>query len=153
MWKQAFIRSFIVLSLLGLILSPMAFSGNAYADASASGEPLIYATDRAVYTQGDVVKISVTNTSDAPVAIVDRTHIDGGFSAIEKQVENGQWRVIELYAAANVIIFRALEPGARHQHLWQTVGYNRPDTIAPPGTYRINFGHRWYTNPFEIKAK
>ena len=85
MWKQAFIRGFVVLSLLGLIL-PAAFPGNAYADASANGEPLVYATDRTVYTQGDVVKISVTNTSDAPVTIVDRTHIDGGFAAVRFRI-------------------------------------------------------------------
>jgi hypothetical protein len=83
--------------MLGLIL-PVVFHGNACAEALASGGPLIYATDRTVYTPGDVVKISVANTSDAPVAIVDRIHIDGGFATIEKQVENGQWRVIELYA-------------------------------------------------------
>jgi hypothetical protein len=87
------------------------------------------------------------------VAIVDRIYIDGGFATIERQAENGQWRVIELYAAANVTVFRTLEPGERYQYLWQTVGYNRADTIAPAGTYRIRFGQPVYTNPFEIKPK
>lgn len=152
MWKQTVFCGTLVLSLLGLIL-PTAGLTNAQAASSAIEGPLIYTTDRPVYTQGEVVRITVTNTSNAPVAIVDRTDIDGGFATIERQAEKGQWRVIELYAAANVTVFRALEPGARCQYLWQTVGYNRADTIAQPGTYRIRFGEMVYTNPFEIKPK
>jgi hypothetical protein len=152
MWKQTVYCGILVLSLLGLIL-PTAGLADAQAGSSAFGGLLIYTTDRAVYTQGDVVRITVANTSDAPAAIVDRANIDGGFATIERQAENGQWRVIELYAAANVAVFRALEPGGRCQYLWPTVGYNRADTIAQPGTYRIHFGTLVYTNPFEIKPK
>ncbi len=152
MCKQAFFWRIVALNLVGLIL-PMAGPLDAYAGSSASGGGLIYATERSFYTQGDIVRITVTNTSDAPVAIVDRVHIDGGFATLERQAKNGQWRVVELYAAANVTVFRALGPGERHQYLWQTVGYNRADTIAPPGTYRISFGQPVYSNPFEIKAK
>jgi hypothetical protein len=61
-------KGVVVLSLLGLIL-PVVFHGNACAEALANGGPLIYATDRTVYTQGDVVKISVTNTSGKRSAI------------------------------------------------------------------------------------
>jgi hypothetical protein len=152
MWKQAFFWRIVALSLVGLIL-PMAGPLNAYAGSTGSGGLLIYATGRSLYTQGDIVTITVTNTSDAPVAIVDRVHIDAGFATIERQAENGQRQVIELYTAANVTVFRALGPGERHQYLWQTVGYNRADTIAPPGTYRVSFGRPMCSNPFEIKAK
>jgi len=72
---------------------------------------------------------------------------------VARSLFGGQWRAIELYAAANVTVFRALEPGERYQYVWQMVGYNRADTFAPPGTYRISFGQPVYTNPFEIKAQ
>jgi hypothetical protein len=67
MWKQIFFRGIVARSLFGVILS-MACPVNANAGSPASGGPLIYATDRAVYKQGDVVKIGVTNTSDVRMA-------------------------------------------------------------------------------------
>jgi hypothetical protein len=152
MWKSTCFWGIVVLGLLSLPM-PMAGPVNAYAGSSAARGPLLYATDRTVYTQGDTVTITVTNNSDAPVAIVDRVHIDGGFATIEKQAQNGEWQVVELYAAANLTVSRALGPGERYQYLWQTVGYNRADTIASPGTYRIGFGQSVYTNPFEIRAR
>jgi hypothetical protein len=126
---------------------------DACAGSKEQAGPLTYVTDKAVYTQGEIVWISVTNVSSAPQAIVDRAHVDGGFATIEIQKEDGHWRHIELYAAANVTTFRILRPGEGYQYLWQTIGYNRAETMAVPGTYRISFGQPVYTNVFEIQAK
>jgi hypothetical protein len=123
------------------------------AQSSSSGSALIASTDRKAYVQGDVVTITVTNASEASVTIVERPRIDGGFAAVEKRSDDGRWQAIELYAVANVIISRTLAPGARHQYVWPTVGYNRADSIADPGTYRIRFGQSTQTNPFEIRAR
>ncbi|HYA03298.1 MAG TPA: hypothetical protein VEI04_09300 [Syntrophobacteria bacterium] len=125
---------------------------DAYAAAQEQAGPLTYVTDKAVYTQGEIVWITVTNVADAPQAIVDRTHVDGGFATIEIQTEDAHWRHIELYAVANVTTFRMLKPGEGYQYLWQTIGYNHADTAAVPGTYRISFGQPVYTNLFRIQA-
>ena len=142
---------------LGLVLTwgiPFVINPvDAYAAAEEQVGPLTYVTDKAVYTQGEIVWITVTNVSSAPQAIVDGAHVDGGFATIEIRTEDGHRRHIELYAVANVTTFRTLKPGERYQYRWQTIGYNRADTVAPPGTYRISFGRPLYTNSFQIQAK
>jgi hypothetical protein len=123
------------------------------AAGSEQGSPLMFITDKTTYTQGEIVHITVRNISDHPVLIADRRHVDGGFATIETRTQEGQWQNVELYAAANVTTFRTLPPGGRYEYLWQTVGYNRAETVAPPGTYRISFGQPVYTNLFEIKSR
>lgn len=51
--------------------------------------------------------------------------------------KNGQ---VTPRSAANLTAFWTLEPDARYRYPWQTLGYNRGDTVAAPGAYRINFG-------------
>lgn len=134
------------------MLSLAAFS-EAPAAGNEQGSPVIFVTDKTTYIQGEIVYITVKNISDLPVMIVDRRHLDGGFATIETRSRDGQWQNVELYAAANVTTFRTLPPGERYEYLWQTIGYNRAVTVAPPGTYRISFGQPVYTNPFEIKPR
>jgi len=59
MWKQTVFCGILILSLLDLIL-PMAGFTNTQAGSSAIEGPLIYTSDRAVYTEGEVVRITVT---------------------------------------------------------------------------------------------
>jgi len=56
---------------------------DAYAAAAEQAGPLPYVTDKAVYTQGEIAWITVTNVSNDQQAIVDRAHGDGGFATIE----------------------------------------------------------------------
>jgi len=118
----------------------------------ADGVALVLATDKASYVQGDVVMITVTNRSDAPVPVVDRIQVDGGFATLERLDPGGRWKPVELIAAANVTTFRMLRPGERHRYRWPTVGYNRADSVAAPGTYRIRFGPVGTTRPFAVRA-
>ena len=60
------------------------------------------------------------------------------------------WHAIELYIAANVITFKTLKKGESHVYIWKTVGYNRMDTVAVPGTYRIIFNNGIMSNQFLI---
>jgi hypothetical protein len=139
------------------ILAWFSLSLAALPEASAveneEGSQVSCVTDKTVYAQGEIVHITVKNTSALPVMIADRQHLDGGFATIETRSRDGQWQNVELYAAANVTTFRTLTPGERYEYLWQTIGYNRVETVAPPGTYRISFGRPVYTNLFEIKPR
>ena len=119
--------------------------------ADTPGPALKYETDKRVYRQGDVVQITVTNVSDVVTPIVDRVAVDGGFAVLEMRSAQGQWKSLELPAAADLHTFRSLAPGEKYEYLWQTSGYNV--TPAAPGTYRIGFGPPFFTNPFEIVEK
>jgi len=118
----------------------------------ADGAALVFATDQVSYVQGAVVQITATNRSDAPVQVVDRVQVDGGFATLERLGSDGTWQLIELIAAANVTTFRTLRPGERHRYRWPTIGYNRADSVAAPGTYRIRFGPAGTTRPFAVRA-
>jgi len=118
----------------------------------ADGAALVFATDKASYVQGEVVMITATNRSDAPVPVVDRVQVDGGFATLERLRSGGRWEPVELIAAANVTTFRTLQPGERHRYRWPTVGYNRADSVAAPGTYRIRFGQAGATRSFAVRA-
>ncbi|MBL8921205.1 MAG: hypothetical protein JNJ54_20245 [Myxococcaceae bacterium] len=114
--------------------------------------PLTLATDRSSYVQRDVVKLVVTNTSSAPVDVVERPELDGSFATIELRTAGGQWRAIDLIAVANVFTRRPLKPGERVEYRWRTLGYNRFDTLAQPGLYRIRLGAAGPSNAFEVVA-
>lgn len=120
--------------------------------AASADAALAFTTDKAVYVQGEVVLITATNRTNAPVAVVDRVQVDGGFAIIERLGPDGRWRAIELFAAANVTTFRTLRPGERHRYRWPTVGFNRGGDVAAPGTYRVRFGQAGTTPSFEIQA-
>jgi hypothetical protein len=85
------------------------------------------------------------------VSIVDRTILDAGVATIEKREADDKWRAIELYAAAAASVFKVLKPGDQHVYVWNTIGYNRSNTVAPEGTYRILIGQDTYSNAFEIR--
>ena len=108
-------------------------------------------TDRKEYIQGDNVIINVKNNSNYDVSIVNRDYIDGGFATIEIKGKNDKWRAIELVAAANIITFKTLESGDSHIYIWRTKGYNRSDTLAIPGVYRVTLNNGIQTNEFVIK--
>lgn len=114
--------------------------------------PLTLATDRTSYVQRDVVKLVVTNASSAPVDVVDRPELDGSFATIELRTAGGQWRAIDFIAVANVFTRRPLKPGERVEYRWRTLGYNRFDTLAQPGLYRIRLGASGPSNSFEVVA-
>jgi hypothetical protein len=149
-WKPIVLGWFWILA--GCILF-LAAPAETPAAGDEQGSGVIFSTDKTVYAQGEIVHITVTNISALPFTIADRRHLDGGFATIETRSRDGQWQNVELYAAANVTTFRTLHPGERYEYLWQTIGYNRAETVAPPGTYRISFGQPVYTNLFEIKPR
>lgn len=146
------LRTTIAATLLSAALFVVVV-GDARAQSPSDAPVLSLATDKAVYSQGDVARIMVANTSATAVSVVDRSHLHGDFATIERQAEDGRWRAIELYAAANVSVMRVLKPGERHVYLWPTVGYNRADTVAQPGTYRIRLGPPGYSNVFLITTQ
>jgi hypothetical protein len=136
-------------SLSGLASSlPVLASSQPGADTL--GPALKYETDQRVYKRGDVVRITVTNVSDVATPIVDRVAVDGEFAVLEIKTDAGDWRPIKLSAAGNLVGFRSLPPGARHEYLLPTSGYDGAQSLADPGVYRIGFGQPFYTNPFEI---
>lgn len=107
-------------------------------------------TDKKEYIQGDNVAIHIRNNSADNLQIVNRNIIDGGFATIEIKLEEDKWKTVELITAANIITFKTLKRGDSHTYIWKTKGYNRSDTLAIPGAYRIilNIGIR--TNEFKI---
>jgi hypothetical protein len=107
-------------------------------------------TDKIAYIQGENVIIKITNNSNKDINIVDRKYIDGGFAVIEIKQNDGTWKSIELYAAANIITFNTLKKGDSHVYIWNTKGYNRCDTLATPGIYRVVFGNGIVSNQFRI---
>lgn len=110
-------------------------------------------TDRLEYYQGDSIAFKITNNSNNNITIVDRKYIDGGFVVIEMKRDDGTWRAIELYAAANIITFKTLDKGESYTYIWNTKGYNRNDTLANPGIYRAIFSNGMKSNQFSIIVK
>jgi hypothetical protein len=112
---------------------------------------LVCFTDKKMYIQGEKVSVTLTNISDYPAFIIDRKYIDAGVGTIERKDHEGQWKPIELYAAATAAVSKILKQGESHTYIWRTVGYNRSDTIAKPGIYRIRFSPNIHTNEFQVK--
>ncbi len=108
-------------------------------------------TDRKEYAQGEHVIIRVKNNSKVDVNIVNRDVIDGGFATIEIKCKDDTWKTIELVVAANIITFKTLKSGDSHIYTWKTKGYNRSDTLAIPGVYRVTLNIGIQTNEFIIK--
>jgi hypothetical protein len=107
-------------------------------------------TDKIDYYQGDKVLITVTNDSNDDIEIPDRKYIDGGFAKIEINNDN-TWKAIELFAAANIFTPKTLKKYRYHVYVWETKGYNRNDTLAIPGVYRVIFQNRIISNLFSVK--
>ena len=74
-------------------------------------------TDKIAYIQGENVIIKITNNSIEDINIVDRKYIDGGFAVIEIKQNDGTWKSIELYVAANIITFIKLKKGDSHVYI------------------------------------
>jgi hypothetical protein len=115
-------------------------------------DKILCITDRIAYIQGENIIIKITNDSSKDINIVDKKYIDGGFAVIEIKQNDGTWRFIELYAAANITTFKMLKKGDSHVYIWRTKGYNRNDTLAVPGIYRVVFGNGLVTNQFTINV-
>ena len=107
---------------------------------------VVCVTDKETYRQGQNVMVTITNNSTDEITIVDREYIDGGFATIEMKDNDGTWHAIELYAAANITTFRTLKKGESHGYMWKTVGYNRMDTVAVSGAYKIRFNNGIISN-------
>ena len=110
-------------------------------------------TDKETYQQGEDVTVTITNHSSDEIAIADRKYIDGGFATIEMKRNDGTWHAIELCAAANVVSPRTLRKRESHVYIWKTIGYNRMDTVAVSGAYRIIFHNGIISNQFFIKDR
>jgi hypothetical protein len=108
-------------------------------------------TEKVEYYQGEEVAITLTNESIDDIEIPDRKYIDGGFSVIEMKNDN-VWKAIELFSAANIITSKKLKKNEQHVYVWKTRGYNRSDTLAIPGTYRVIFQNRIISNQFSVKS-
>ena len=137
----------------GGAVSPPRLAPDTLVGADTPGPALKYETDKRVYRQGDVVKITVTNVSNVATPIVDRPVVDGGFAVLEIKSEEGQWKPVELVAASDVHTFRSLGPGEHYEYVWLTTKEVRGNVAASSGTYRIGFGRPFYTHPFEIVEK
>ena len=111
---------------------------------------VVFVTDKETYQQGENVMVTITNNSSDEIAIADRKYIDGGFATIEMQHNDGTWHAIELYAAANITSLRTLKKEESHGYIWKTVGYNRMDTVAVSGAYKIIFHNGIISNQFLI---
>jgi hypothetical protein len=130
--------------------SSLSLSPSSQPGADTPGPALKYETDQRVYKRGDVVHITVTNVSDVATPIVDRVSVDGEFAVLEIKTDAGEWKPIKLSAAGNLVGFRSLPPGDRHEYLLPTSGSDGAQSWAEPGVYRVGFGQPFYTNPFEI---
>ena len=120
---------------------------------AADFERITCFTDKIVYEPGEIVIVTVNNTTSGEIYVTDREYIDGGFATIEIKNNDGTWDPIELIAAANITTLKKLTEGDSHRYIWKTIGYNRSDTIAVPGLYRISIYNTIYTNQFEIMEK
>jgi hypothetical protein len=108
-------------------------------------------TDKREYFQGETVRITVRNNSNDNIEIPDRRRVDGGFAVIEVN-HDSTWRAIELFAVANVLTYKTVKPNERHVYVWETKGYNRNDTLATPGKYRVRFQDGFRSNEFLVKG-
>ena len=111
---------------------------------------VVCVTDKETYRQGEDVTVTITNNSNGEITIVGRKYIDGGFATIEMEHDDGTWHAIELYVAANITTFRTLKKEESHGYIWKTVGYNRMDTVAVSGAYKIIFHNGITSNQFFI---
>ncbi len=111
---------------------------------------VVCVADKETYRQGEDVMITITNHSSDEITIVDKKYIDGGFATIEIKYNDGTWHAIELYAAANITRFRTLKKAESHGYIWKTVGFNRMDTVAVSGAYKIIFHNGIISNQFFI---
>ena len=136
-----------IISIISAILTIVSLNSDAIA---FDRTPCI--TDKIAYIQDENVIIKITNNSIKDINIVDRKYIDGGFAVIEIKQNDGTWKSIELYAAANIITFNTLKKGDSHVYIWNTKGYNRSDTLATPGIYRVVFGNGIVSNQFTINV-
>lgn len=114
---------------------------------------VVCVTDKKTYQQGEYVVVTITNNASDEMTIVDRKYIDGGFATIEIRDNDGTWHSIELYVAANVVNPGTLRKGESHVYIWKTIGYNRMDTVAVSGAYRIIFHNGIISNQFFIKDR
>ena len=130
----------------GVIFAIVALAAS---DTYAVGQ-ITCVTDKIEYYQGDKVLITITNDSKADIEIPDRKYIDGGFAKIEFNIDN-TWNAIELFAAANFITPKTLKINEHHVYVLETKGYNRNDTLAIPGTYRVIFQNSIISNQFSVK--
>ena len=138
--------------ILAIVAAGLA-AGSLGAPAATAAEVAVLScrTDKPIYTQGENVILTVANMSGQDVSIIDRSGIDAGVATIERRDAENGWNAIELYAAAAPSVFKVLKPGEQHVYVWSTIGYNRSDTVAPEGTYRIHLGNDAYSNTFEIR--
>ena len=130
--------------------SSLSLSSSSPSGADTPGPALKYETDQRVYKRGDVVHITVTNVSDVATPIVDRVAVDGEFAVLETKTDVGEWRPIKLSVPGNLVGFRSLPPGERHEYLLPTAGSEGSESLIESGVYRIGFGQPFYTNQFEI---
>ncbi|MET0513940.1 MAG: hypothetical protein ABW047_01235 [Nitrospiraceae bacterium] len=137
----------------GEVVSPPLLAPDTPVGAETPGPALKYETDRRVYHQGDVVRITVTNVSNVPTPIVNTPLVDGGFAVLEIKTQEGQWKPVELVAATDVHSFRSLGPGEQYEYVWKATREAHGEVTVRPGTYRIGFGRPFYTHPFEIIDK
>ena len=153
------VRVLAALLISGVALLEPSWSGQASSltvppisqpGADTPGPALKYETDQRVYKRGDVVRITVTNVSDVATPIVDRVAVDGEFAVLEIKTDRGGWRPIKLSVDGQLVGFRSLPPGERHEYVLPTSGHDGAQSLADPGVYRIGFGQPFYTNPFEI---
>lgn len=114
---------------------------------------VVCVTDKKTYQQGENVIATITNDSSYEISIADRKYVDGGFATIEMKHNDGTWHAIELYAAANIITFKTLKKGESHVYIWKTIGYNRKDTVAVSGTYKIITNNNIVSNQFIIRDR
>jgi len=131
---------------ISIMFAIVAFAAS---DTYAVGQ-IMCVTDKIDYYQGDKVLITITNYSNDDIEIPDRKYIDGGFVKIEMKNDN-TWKAIELVAAANIITAKTLKKNGYHVYVWETKGYNRNDTLAIPGTYRVIFQNGIISNQFSVK--
>ena len=136
-----------IISIMSVFLTIVSFNSVAIAF-----DKILCATDKMAYIQGENVIIKITNNSIKDIKMVDRKYIDGGFAVIEVKQNDGTWKSIELYAAANIITFNTLKKGDSHVYIWRTKGYNRNDTLATPGIYRVILGNDIVSNQFKINV-
>ena len=132
---------------VSIIFAIVAFAAS---DTYAVGQ-IMCVTDKIDYYQGDKVLITITNDSNDTIEIPDRKYIDGGFAIIEMKNDN-TWKAIELFAVANIITPKTLKKYEYHVYVWETKGYNRNDTVAIPGRYRIKFKNGFISNEFIVKV-
>lgn len=132
-------------AIMAVIMTCLALNAHA-----VSIDNVTCVTDKTEYTQGERVAIRIKNNSRDDIKITDRIYVDGGFALIEIKRIDGTWKAIELFAAANIVTWKTLRKGESHVYIWNTKGYNRSDTTAVPGVYRVTFNNGIVSNQFSV---